>query len=150
MLKFKVVYSTKISLTFSAIKKKNRPKKILRPSGGQLYIKQVRKISNWSVKPLSSYSDHRFRKHGFERNAFKVLSTICMQIQTAPFKVIYLHKLGPNYMLLLLIVIEQNIILTKSYVNRKTLVLRISVPNFKSIRYCISRYRVHRFEKHIF
>ena len=31
-------------------------------------------------------------KHGFEKNAFKVLSTICMQIQTAPFKVIYLHK----------------------------------------------------------
>ena len=42
--------------------------------------------------------------------------------------------LGPNYMLLLLIIIEQNIILTKSTVNRKTLVLRISVPNFKSIR----------------
>ena len=39
MLKFKVVYSTKISLTYSAIKKNNRQKKILRPSGGQLYIK---------------------------------------------------------------------------------------------------------------
>ena len=31
---------------------------------------------------------------------------------------------GPNYMLLLLIIIEQNIILTKSSVNRKKLVLR--------------------------
>ena len=40
MLKFKVVYSTKISLTFSAIKKKIIvQKKILRPSGGKLYIK---------------------------------------------------------------------------------------------------------------
>ena len=41
---------------------------------------------------VSSYSDHRLRKNGFEKNAFKVLSTICMQIETAPFKVIYLHK----------------------------------------------------------
>ena len=67
-------------------------KTILRPSRGQLYIKEVRKISNWSVKPFSSYSDHRLRKHGFEKNAFKVLSMICMQIETAPFKGIYLHK----------------------------------------------------------
>ena len=42
--------------------------------------------------------------------------------------------LGPNYMLLLLIIIEQNIILRNSSVNRKTLVFRISVRNFKSIR----------------
>ena len=42
--------------------------------------------------------------------------------------------LGPNNMLLLLIIIEKNIILTKPSVNRKSLVLRISVPNFKSIR----------------
>ena len=42
--------------------------------------------------------------------------------------------LGPNYMLLLLVIIEQNTILTKSSINRKTLVLRISVPNFKSFR----------------
>ena len=47
MLKFKVFYSNKISLTFSAIKKNYRPKKrILRPSGGQLYIKKGRKILN--------------------------------------------------------------------------------------------------------
>ena len=45
-----------------------------------------------------------------------------------------LQFLGPNYMLLLLIIIKQNIILTKSSVTRKTLVLRISVLNFKSIR----------------
>ena len=42
--------------------------------------------------------------------------------------------LDPNYMLLLLIFIEQNIILTKLCVNQKTLVFRISVTNFKSIR----------------
>ena len=40
MLNFEVFYSTKISLTFSDIKKNNRPKKkMLRLSGGQLYIK---------------------------------------------------------------------------------------------------------------
>ena len=43
-----------------------------------------------------------------------------------------LQFLGPNYTLLL-IIIEQNIILTKSSVNRKTLVLRISVSNLKSV-----------------
>ena len=37
-------------------------------------------------------------------------------------------------MFLLLIIIEQNIILTKSSDNQKTLVLRISLPNYKSIR----------------
>ena len=56
-------------------------KKILRPSGGKLYIKWKSKISNWSVKPFSSYSNQRLRKHGFEKNAFEVLSTICMQIK---------------------------------------------------------------------
>ena len=40
MLKFKVANSTKISLTFSAIKKKkSSKKKIFRPSGEQLCIK---------------------------------------------------------------------------------------------------------------
>ena len=86
-------------------KKKIIQKKILRPSGGHLYINQVRKISNWSVKPFWSYSDRRLRKHGVEKNAFKVLSTICMQVvertaaptyfyglETAPIKVIYLQK----------------------------------------------------------
>ena len=45
-----------------------------------------------------------------------------------------LQFLSPNYMLLLLIIIEQNIILTKWPVNWKTLVLRISIPNLKLIR----------------
>ena len=42
-----------------------------------------------------------------------------------------LQFLGPNYMLLLLIIIEQNIISTKSSDSRKTLALRISVLNFQ-------------------
>ena len=52
----------------------------------------------WSEKKFQTdrlsrcYSDHRLLKHGFEKNAFKVLSTICMQIETDPFKVIHLHK----------------------------------------------------------
>ena len=82
MLKFKVVYSTKISLTFSAIKKEII---ILKKIASSIRRTIIYKISEENFKligqaVLKSYSDHRLRKNGFEKNAFKVLSTICMQL----------------------------------------------------------------------
>ena len=92
MLKFKVVYSTKISLTFWAIKKNNRPKK--NPSSIRRTI--IYRISEKNFKLIGQavlkLQWSPTSKTWFEKNAFKVSSTICMHIETASFKVIYFHK----------------------------------------------------------
>ena len=43
-----------------------------------LYIKEACEVWNESFKRFSSYHGHRFKKRGFEKNAFKVLSITYM------------------------------------------------------------------------